>query len=127
MGIGNAMPRCQPNGGDQSTARVPKRLKKGGAGLDPQGFDAGKKVKGRKRHIVADALGLSLSVVSTLPTCRIAMAPAKCCGWRAVFPFIDRIFSDSGIKGRRWRRPLLTPGAGRDRQAQRGASFRRLA
>ncbi len=30
-----------------------------------KGFDAGKKVKGRKRHIVADALGLLIAVVVT--------------------------------------------------------------
>ena len=30
--------------------------------LDPQGFDAGKKITGRKRHILVDTLGLLLSV-----------------------------------------------------------------
>ena len=32
----------------------------------PRGYDAGKKVKGRKRHIVVDTLGLPLAVVCTL-------------------------------------------------------------
>jgi putative transposase len=36
---------------------------KGGRALDPQGFDAGKKVTGRKRHILVDTLGLLLNVV----------------------------------------------------------------
>ena len=31
--------------------------------LDPQGFDAGKKVTGRKRHLLVDTLGLLLNVV----------------------------------------------------------------
>jgi putative transposase len=31
--------------------------------LDASGYDAGKKVKGRKRHILVDTLGLLLSVV----------------------------------------------------------------
>ena len=44
-----------------STARVAKPPKRGSA-LDPQGFDAGKKVTGRKRHILVDTLGLLLSV-----------------------------------------------------------------
>ena len=35
---------------------------KRGSALDPQGFDAGKKVKGRKRHILVDTLGLLLGV-----------------------------------------------------------------
>jgi transposase len=34
---------------------------KRGASLDPQGFDAGKKIRG-KRHILVDTLGLLLSV-----------------------------------------------------------------
>ena len=44
-----------------STARVP-RARKRGVALDPQGFDAGKKISGRKRHILVDTLGLLLSV-----------------------------------------------------------------
>lgn len=39
-----------------------------------RGFDAGKKVKGRKRHIVVDTLGLLVGVVVTPPTSRIATA-----------------------------------------------------
>jgi hypothetical protein len=35
---------------------------KRGAGLDPKGYDAGKKVTGRKRYILVDALGLLLGV-----------------------------------------------------------------
>ena len=34
-----------------------------GSGLDPSGYDAGKKIKGRKRHILVDTLGLLLNVV----------------------------------------------------------------
>lgn len=45
-----------------STAGAPKRRKKG-ASIDPQGFDAGKKVAGRKRHILVDTLGLMLGIV----------------------------------------------------------------
>src|SRR5262249_13612471 len=36
---------------------------KRGAWLDPSGYDAGKKIKGRKRHILVDTLGLLLNVV----------------------------------------------------------------
>ena len=38
---------------------APKR----GPWLDPSGYDAGKKIKGRKRHILVDTMGLLLSVV----------------------------------------------------------------
>ena len=40
-----------------------QRLAKRGAWLDPSGYDAGKKIKGRKRHILVDTLGLLLNVV----------------------------------------------------------------
>ena len=36
---------------------------KRGSWLDPSGYDAGKKIKGRKRHILVDTLGLLLNVV----------------------------------------------------------------
>ena len=35
-----------------------------GSWLDPSGYDAGKKIKGRKRHILVDTMGLLLSVVA---------------------------------------------------------------
>ena len=45
---------------DRRDHRQPERQgrSKGGSALDPQGFDAGKKVTGRKRHILVDTLGL---------------------------------------------------------------------
>ena len=45
---------------DSQTA---KGAQKGGLWLDPSGYDAGKKIKGRKRHILVDTLGLLLKVV----------------------------------------------------------------
>jgi hypothetical protein len=44
--------------------RLPKQQgsAKRGSALDPQGFDAGKKITGRKRHILVDTLGLLLGV-----------------------------------------------------------------
>src|SRR5262245_46810501 len=46
-----------------STARARQGRSKGHSALDPQGYDAGKKVTGRKRHILVDTLGLLLSIV----------------------------------------------------------------
>ena len=31
--------------------------------IDPSGYDAGKKIKGKKRHILVDALGLLLHAI----------------------------------------------------------------
>ncbi|MFO0950288.1 MAG: IS5 family transposase [Isosphaeraceae bacterium] len=50
-GGGSRRPRC-------STASRSRRRKRG-----PRGYDAGKKVAGRKRHVVVDTLGLILAVV----------------------------------------------------------------
>ena len=72
-----------------------------GSTLDPQGFDAGKKVTGRKRHILVDTLGLLLNVVVHPADVQgIAMAP----GYldrrtRRLFPFVERIFADAGYQG----------------------------
>ena len=65
----------KPDHGDHRQPERQGRAKRG-ALLDPQGFDAGKKITGRKRHILVDTLGLLLSV---------AVHPANiqdCDGWR---------------------------------------------
>jgi transposase len=73
-----------------------------GSTLDPQGYDAGKKVTGRKRHILVDTLGLLLSVVvhpadvQDRDGIREVLRQA-----RRSFPFIERIFADAGYQGPR--------------------------
>jgi hypothetical protein len=50
---------------DSGSDRQPKRKKlwKRGACIDPIGYDAGKKIKGKKRHILVDMLGLLLHAI----------------------------------------------------------------
>lgn len=43
-----------------STVKAPRRPQKG-ACLDPQGYDVGKRVMGRKRYVLVETLGLLLS------------------------------------------------------------------
>jgi putative transposase len=43
-----------------------------------RGYDAGKKVTGRKRHIAVDTLGLILAIVVHPPTCRTKTVPDFC-------------------------------------------------
>ena len=70
------------------------------AGLRPDPGDAGKKVKGRKRHILVDTLGLLLSVVvhpadmQDRDGAREVLRRA-----RSLFPFIERVFADAGYQG----------------------------
>ena len=85
---------------------------KRGSWLDPSGYDAGKKIKGRKRHILVDTLGLLLNVVvhpadiqdrdGAFHLLRRA---------RRLFPFIERIFADGGYVGRKMAMTVWRTGA----------------
>jgi Transposase DDE domain len=71
--------------------------------MDPQGYDAGKKVTGRKRHIRVDTLGLLLSVAVHPADIqdRDGVAYVLNASTRALFPFLERIFADGGYPGPR--------------------------
>jgi transposase len=88
---------------DHSDHRQPEcqgRAKRG-AVLDPQGFDAGKKISGRKRHILVDTLGLLLSVAVHAANIqdRDGMMLVLDRRTRRLFPFIERIYGDGGYQG----------------------------
>ncbi|HYS87567.1 MAG TPA: IS5 family transposase [Bradyrhizobium sp.] len=78
-----------------------KGAQKGGPLLDPQGFDAGKKITGRKRHILVDTLGLLLRVVVHPANIqdRDGLALVLDRRTRRLFPFIERIYGDGGYQG----------------------------
>jgi transposase len=93
--------RSKPDDSDHRLPDCEGRSKRG-ASLDPSGYDAGKKIKGRKRHILVDTLGLLLNVV------------VHCAGVqdrdgafhllrraRRLFPFIKCIFADGGYAGQK--------------------------
>ena len=90
-----------------------KAAQKGGASIDPQGYDAGKKVTGRKRHILVDTLGLLLNVVvhpadvQDRDGARLVLDERS----RRLFPFIKRIFADAGYQGPRVARAAATTGS----------------
>jgi transposase len=94
--------RGEPDSGDH---RQPKRQSgaKRGASIDLQGYDAGKKITGRKRHLLVDTLGLLLSVAVHAADVQdrdgAALVLNRCT--RALFPFIERIFADAGYQGPR--------------------------
>ena len=69
--------------------------------LDLQGFDAGKKITGRKRHILVDTLGLLLSVAVHPANIqdRDGVALVLDRRTRRLFPFIERIYGDGGYQG----------------------------
>src|SRR5665213_1648005 len=102
--------QCQPDRGHHRQPERQSRSKRG-KNLDPQGFDAGKKVTGRKRHILVDTLGLLLSVVihpadiQDRDGGRLVLQAA-----RARFPFIERIFADAGYQGPRMAKAVAETG-----------------
>jgi transposase len=79
-----------------------KTAQKGGS-MDPQGYDAGKKVTGRKRHILVDTLGLLLSVAVHPANIQDRDGAALVLDekTRALWPFIVKIFADAGYQGAR--------------------------
>jgi hypothetical protein len=74
---------------------------KRGSSLDRQGFDAGKKITGRKRHILVGTLGLLLSVAVHAADIqdRDAVGLVLDRRTRRLFPFIARIYGDGGYQG----------------------------
>ena len=66
----------------------------------PRGYDAGKKIKGRKRHILVDTLGLLLRgiVHPAHVQDRDGLAPLLT-RLRRRFPFLGLVFADGGYQG----------------------------
>jgi hypothetical protein len=81
---------------------------KGGSTLDPSGYDAGKKVTGRKRHILVDTLGLMLNVAVHSADIQDRDGAPRVLDTRTrrFFPFIEHIFADGGYQGSQLARRL---------------------
>ena len=89
----------QPHRRDHRQPERQERRKRGRR-IDPIGYDAAKKVKGKKRHLIVDTLGLMLGLDVTpadvqdrdgfLPLLKSV---------RRVFVFLERLFADGGYSG----------------------------
>lgn len=88
----------------------------------PCGFDAGKKIKGRKRHIVTDTEGhlVGLQVHRADIQDRDG-AVGTLASIRNLYPWLRHIFADGGYAGDKLKEALAKNGVmdGRDRQAMR--------
>jgi putative transposase len=72
-------------------------VKTGADGRDMVGFDAGKRVKGRKHHLGTDTLGLMLRVEARSAGIQDRDGAALVLDRiTRRFPFIERIFADAG-------------------------------
>ena len=86
--------------------RQPEREKrrKRGASIDPPGYDAGKKIKGKKRHILVDTLGLLLHAI--VHPADIQDRDGGVLVLRTLFglyPFLKKLYADGGYQGRKFR------------------------
>jgi transposase len=79
--------------------RASKALKKG-AFIDPCGYDAGKKIKGEKRHILVDTLGLVMHAIvhpADIQDRDGGISLLKTLFGR--YPFLKKLFADGGYQG----------------------------
>jgi transposase len=66
----------------------------------PRGYDAGKKINGRKRHIVTDTMGLLLAaIVHAADIQDRDGAPSLLASIRSAFPWLRHVFADGGYAG----------------------------
>jgi hypothetical protein len=83
--------------------RQPEREErgKGGSVIDPAGYDAGKEINGKKRHILVDTRGLMLH-----PIVHSAGIQDRDGGGLLLllafgrFPFLTKVFAMAAIRGR---------------------------
>ena len=66
----------------------------------PRGYDAGKKIKGRKRHILTDTIGLPVGmIVHPADIQDRDGAPSLLARVRSSFPWLRHVFADGGYAG----------------------------
>src|ERR1700691_5844187 len=103
---GTGWARGQP---DRRDYRQPERQERGKRGLsiDPCGYDPGKKIKGKKRHISVDTEGLLLCAIVHAADIQDRdggiMLMSTMFG---LFPFLLKLYADSGYQGPKFRQGL---------------------
>jgi transposase len=96
---------------DRCDHRQPKREKrrKRGPCIDPHGYDAGKKIKGKKRHILVDTQGLLMCAIVHAADVQdrdggvILMAALF-----GLYPFLLKLYADGGYQGAAFQKALQT-------------------
>src|SRR5215213_9065530 len=82
-----------------STARA-SRLRKGGRRIDPSGYDAGKKVEGKKRHVLVDTQGLLMQAIVHAADIQDRDGGVLLMGSLfGLYPFLLELYADSGYQG----------------------------
>ena len=98
--------RSESHGGDYRQPECEERGK-GGASIELPGFDAGKKIKGKKRHILVDTQGLLMHALVHAADIQdrdgggLVMATLF-----GMFPFLLKLYADGGYQGPEFQRAL---------------------
>src|SRR6516165_776188 len=113
--------RGEPDRGDH---RQPEREErgKGGPAIDPAGYDAGKKIKGKKRHILVDTQGLLMHALVHAADVQDRDGGARLmASLFGAFPYLLKLYADGGYQGPEFRAAAkkVLSGKPRDRQALR--------
>ena len=98
------MPRGGREGSepDRLRDRQPEReeRRKGGIRIGPSGYDAGKKVTGKKRHILVDTLGLLLHAIVHPADIQDRDGGVLLLSTLfGTYPFLVKLFADAGYQG----------------------------
>jgi transposase len=68
--------------------------------VDPPGFDAGKKIKGKKRHILVDTQGLLMQAIIHAADIQDRDGGVLLMGALfGLYPFLLKLYADSGYQG----------------------------
>jgi transposase len=86
-----------------------QKRRKRGACIDPHGFDAGKLIKGKKRHILVDTQGLLLHGIVTPASVQDRDGGVLLLSTLfGMFPFLKKLFADSAYEGPVFRTALAS-------------------
>jgi transposase len=100
--------RGQPDGRDH---RQPERQERGkrGACIDPSGYDAGKKIKGKKRHVLVDTQGLLMQAIIHAADIQDRNGGVLLMGTLfGLYPFLLKLYADGGYQGANFQAGLRT-------------------
>ncbi len=97
------MPRTNQTSGQPHCRYHPQpeheKRRKRGRHIDPSGYDAGKKINGKKRHILVDTLGLPLHAIVHPPGIQDRGGGMLVLSTLfGMYPFLQKLFADGGYQ-----------------------------
>ncbi|WP_374297988.1 IS5 family transposase [Sphingomonas sp.] len=84
-----------------------KGAEKGGFTIDPPGYDGGKKIKGKKRHLLVDTQGLLLHAIVHAADIQDRDGGVLLMSTMfGLFPFLLKLYADAGYQGPKFQQGL---------------------